>query len=275
MKPYYDEAGITIYHGDCEEVLPLGSSPAVELVVTSPPYNLGVSTGGSFGHHDWNARMKERGGGGKWHGGALADGYSDYDDARDPAAYLAWQRRCIGLIWGTLSDVGAIFYNHKPRVQRGRVQLPTDFVPPELPIRQVVIWARAGGVNFAPTHYCPTHEWIVVIAGDGFRLKSKGASGVGDVWTIPQEPGTEHPAPFPLALPARAIETTAPRSVLDPFMGSGTTLVAAKAAGIPATGIDVSGRYCEIAAKRLAQEVLDFGSPAAREDMSPNRGFDE
>lgn len=257
MKPYYDEAGITIYHGDCEEVLP--SLGPVDLVITSPPYNLGVSTGGSFGHPDWNARMKERGGGGKWHGGALADGYESFDDALPPEEYLMWQRRCVRLMWDVLSPAGAIFYNHKPRVQAGMLMMPTQYIPPGLPIRQVVIWARAGGVNFAPTHYCPTHEWIVIVAPDAFRLKSKGASGVGDVWTIPQESNTLHPAPFPLALPARAIETTAPASVLDPFMGSGTTLVAAKAAGVKAIGIDVSERYCDLAASRCAQEVLDFG----------------
>ena len=81
-------------------------------------------------------------------------------------------------------------------------------------------------------------------------------------WRVAQESGTPHPAPFPVALPARAIEAAAPSSVIDPFMGSGTTLRAAKDAGIPATGIELSERYCEIAAKRLAQGVLDFGGAA-------------
>lgn len=113
-------------------------------------------------------------------------------------------------------------------------------------------------MNFNPTAYVPTYEWIMVIAKEEFRLKSKAASGLGDVWREPQEP-SEHPAPFPEGLPARAIETTGPGLVIDPFAGSGTTLVAAKAAGVRAIGIEKSERYCEMAVKRLAQESL-FGA---------------
>ena len=65
-----------------------------------------------------------------------------------------------------------------------------------------------------------------------------------------------HPAPFPESLPRRALETTDAASVLDPFMGSGTTLRAAKSLGKRATGIDCEERYCEMAARRLSQEVL-------------------
>ena len=72
--------------------------------------------------------------------------------------------------------------------------------------------------------------------------------------------GGEHPAPFPLRLAALAVNTTNARLVVDPFSGSGTTLVAAKQAGRKAIGIELSERYCEIAAKRLAQGVLDFGA---------------
>lgn len=252
MTPYYDEGGVTIYHADCVEVMPaLGP---VDLVVTSPPYNLGVSAGGGFGHYVDDAGMRERGGGGKWTGGALAHGYGEHDDAMAPDEYLEWQHRCVWEMWNTLGPAGAIFYNHKPRIQRGSLLMPTAFIPPELPIRQIVIWARAGGVNFAPTHYVPTHEWIVVVAREQFRLKSKGASGVGDVWSIPQESNTLHPAPFPLGLPSRIIETTGPRIVLDPFMGSGTTLRAAKSAGVLSVGIDNCEQYCEIAAKRLSAD---------------------
>jgi modification methylase len=252
MKPYYQEDGITIYHGDCREIVP-SVAAGVDLIFTSPPYNLGVTTGGGFGHYREGQR---RGGQGKW-GGVNGDGisYADHDDAMPPADYRVWQQEILGILWESLSDKGAIYYNHKPRVQAGTLWLPLD-LNPNLPIRQIIIWARAGGMNFAPTHYVPTHEWIIVFAKEGFRLKSKAASGVGDVWRVPQEMNNPHPCAFPLGLPARAIETVQPRHVLDPFMGSGTTLRAAKDAGIEAVGIDKSEEYCEIAAKRLAQGVL-------------------
>ena len=179
-----------------------------------------------------------------------------YDDYRD------WQRDVLRSCWATLSDTGAIYYNHKPRVQASALWLPLD-LNPDLPLRQIIIWARAGGLNYAPTHYVPTHEWICVFAKPAFRLKSKGASGLGDVWRIPQVSNPDHPAPFPIGLPAAAIETTGPSLVLDPFAGIGTTLRAAMDAGVRSIGIEKSERYCEIAARRLSQGVLDFGEASA------------
>lgn len=259
-EPYYDDGLCRIYLGDNLDIMNRAVSFGVDLIVTSPPYNLGVSAGGGFGHYTDEAGMRKRGGGGKWTGGALAHGYADHDDAMPMPEYEAWQREVLLACWAQLDGQGAIFFNHKPRVQAGTLWTPFRLVPEGVAIRQVVIWRRAGGVNFAPTHYLPTHEWIVVMAQPGWRLKSKGASGVGDVWEIAQESNTLHPCPFPVGLPARAIETAGPRLVLDPWMGSGTTLVAAKAAGVPSIGIEKSERYCELAVKRLAQGALAFAS---------------
>ena len=83
------------------------------------------------------------------------------------------------------------------------------------------------------------------------------------VWKMRQEIGIDgHPCPYPIALPTRCISavTDIGDIVLDPFAGSGTTLRAAKDLGRKAIGIEIDERYCEIAAKRLGQEVLDFGA---------------
>lgn len=261
MTPYYEESGITIYHAKWEDALPALPDGSFDLVFTSPPYNLGVTSGGGFpdkkraGHYPVTAGLGARGGGGKWKGAALANGYDDYDDAMPPAEYREWQREFLRQAWRVVSDTGAIFYQHKPRVQDCLLQTPLDFNP-DLPLRQIIIWARAGGINFAPTHYVPTHEWIVVLAKPAFRLKNKGASGIGDVWYVPQDTNNPHPASFPIGLPARAIESTGAQRILDPYCGSGTTLRAAKDAGVSAVGIERNESYCEQAAKRLAQGVL-------------------
>ncbi len=244
MTPYYEDDWCTIYHGDCLDVLP--TITGIDMVFTSPPYNLGVSSGGG---------LKGAAKSGKWTGASLANGYNNHSDDMVLVDYEAWQRSVLVALWATLSPVGAIFYNHKPRVQNGELWTPLD-IQPGLPVRQIITWARSGGINFAPTHFLPTYEWIVVYARDEWRLKSKGASGVGDLWRVHQESGSEHPTPFPLQLPTIAIEATTARTVLDPFMGSGTTLRAAKDLGRKAIGIELSERYCEIAVKRLAQEVL-------------------
>jgi site-specific DNA-methyltransferase (adenine-specific) len=251
--PYYVQDGITLYHGRCEDVLRDMPPESVDLIITSPPYNLGNSTGGSFPAGKVY---------GKWSGSSLAGGYDEHRDNLPWPEYIAWQHAVLRECWRVLGPAGAIFYNHKARVQAGVLLHPQTFVPPELPIRQHIIWARAGGINAAPTHYCGTHELILVIAKPAFRLKSKGASMVGDVWRFPQQPNTDHPAPFPIELPSQAIETTGAQVVLDPFSGSGTTLRAAKDAGVRGVGIESSERWCEASVLRLGQQSL-FGEAAA------------
>lgn len=272
MKPYYEHAGITIYHGDC--IRSLVFCPPADLVFTSPPYNLGNTTGGGFpdrfGHYRKSSALSGRGGAGKWGGGALANGYGAHDDSMPHEKYVAWQREFLTAAWNALAPAGAIFYNHKPRVLDGELVTPFDYLPVELlPFRrQVVIWRRSGGINFTPSAYLPMHEWIVIIARRPFRLRSKAASGVGDVWEVHQETANPHPAPFPVQIPRLAIETTPAKLIIDPFMGSGTTLVAAKQLGRRAIGIEIEECYCEIAAKRLEQEVLPLYEPQPGPEQS-------
>ena len=257
MEPYYSDEWVTLYHGRCEDVLPTLSG--VDLFVTSPPYNLGASPWPHLGH--WKPG-DGAGGKSKWRNGSDAGGgvqYDGHDDAIPWPLYVWWQHMCWRAMWEALADDGAIFWNHKTRVIGARLWRPDELIPSDLPLRQELVWARSGGMNYNPTAFVPTHERIFVVARDAWRLKSKGASGIGDVWRIPQEP-SPHPAPFPVELPARAIESTDAHLVADPFAGSGSTLVAAKRAGRKAIGIELSEAYCEIAAKRLAQGVLDFGA---------------
>ena len=257
--PYYEDDLVTLYHGDTLEYLP--SITGVDLVVTSPPYNLSAAPWEHLGHYK---QGDPTGSGAAWKGASKAGGgiaYDTHEDALPWPEYEQWQQDCLTAMWDTLTERGAIFYNHKPRVVGEQVWLPTA-LNPGLPMRQIIMWARAGGMSYTPTSYMSTHEWIMLFAKPAFRLKSRGASGVGDVWSIPQQANSEHPAPFPIAIPARAIDTTAPRLVLDPFAGSGTTLRAAADAGVKSIGIEKSERYCEIIAKRLDQYALDLGGAA-------------
>lgn len=257
MRPYYEDDLVTLYHGDNAEVLADLGHVGADLVFTSPPYNLGSQPTPGFGHY---RHGQDRGGYGRWTAcSAGGISYTAHDDAMPWPRYEAWQRQVLVSLWAHLAADGAIFYNHKPRP--GPVMWhPRSLVPDDLPVRQEIIWHRLSGMNFTPTYYLPTYEVIIVIAREGWRLKSKAASGVGDVWAISPESGSDHPAPFPLSLPARAIETTQPRLVLDPFAGSGTTLRAAKDAGVRAIGIEQSERYCEMAVDRLAQGSIFEGS---------------
>lgn len=226
----------------------------IDLVVTSPPYNLKNSTGNG---------MKD-GRGGKWANAALIEGYDNYDDCMPNDQYAAWQHEVLMELVRVIKDDGAIFYNHKWRVQDGLMQNRRDIVY-DMPLRQIIIWKRKGGINFNPGYFLPTYEVIYLIAKKNFRL-APHANRYGDVWEIMQEQRNDHPAPFPVELIDRIVSSTTAQIVLDPFMGSGTTAVVAAGLGRDFIGIEKSEKYCESARQRLEKnktnpEVSRFHTP--------------
>ena len=148
-----------------------------------------------------------------------------------------------------LRNDGAIFYNHKWRVQNGLLQDRQDIVH-NFPVRQIIIWQRSGGINFNPGYFLPTYEVIYLIAKPQFKLTPK-SNAYGDIWKISQETNNPHPAPFPIELAMRCIKSAGVGVVLDPFIGSGTTAIAAESLGQQWIGIDKSPRYCDLATERI------------------------
>ena len=118
------------------------------------------------------------------------------------------------------------------------------------PVRQIIIWQRNGGINFNKGYFLPTYEVIYLIAKPAFQLLPQ-ANAVGDVWRIPQEKKNPHPAPFPVELATRCIESVGDGTVLDPFLGSGSTALAAETLERPWIGIDLSQKYCNMSTKRI------------------------
>jgi modification methylase len=114
--------------------------------------------------------------------------------------YVQWQRYCLTEMMRVLKEDGAIFYNHKWRVQGGLLQDRNDIVD-GFPVRQIIIWQRKGGINFNPGYFLPTYEVIYLIAKPDFRLAPK-ANAHGDIWEFAQEMNNPHPAPFPVHLKA-------------------------------------------------------------------------
>lgn len=203
MTPYYEEAGITIYHGDCREILPtLGP---VDLVLTDPPFGIGnfvQTTGNIRGERvTWN------------------------DAPPDNSIFVALRGISKNrIIWGAnyfncFEGAGALVWVKN--------QPMPDFSQAE--IASTSWGSKVGLLNLTWTNYVNTKM-------------------------------TSHPCERPVGLYVWCIKQTPgdPRTILDPFMGSGTTLRAAKDLGRKAIGIEIEERYCEIAAKRLSQGVLDF-----------------
>lgn len=230
--------------GDNLKIMRQMPDKSIDLVVTSPPYNLKNSTGNGM-----KAGTKT----GRWANNPLQNGYAHHDDQMPHNEYVVWQQDCLTEMMRLLKDDGAIFYNHKWRVQGGLIQDRQDIVG-SFPVRQIIIWKRAGGFNFNPGYFVPTYEVIYVIAKPKFKLAPQ-KNGYGDVWEFPQEMKNKHPAPFPLALPYRCIESTTAQIILDPFSGSGTTSLAAKQLGRNYIGIEISPEYCEVAESRIKRTV--------------------
>jgi site-specific DNA-methyltransferase (adenine-specific) len=245
MTPYYSDSLVTLYHGDCREVLP---HVMADLVVTSPPYNL--------------LRRHSGAGANSIHAGGLWKKMSEnwYPDERDEAEYQLEQRDVLRLC---REAAPCIAYNHKLRYQikrMGRTLHPMAWLQEHL-LWVEIIWDRGGGPALNCQRPVPADERIFVLG----RPVAWHDIGLTTVWRIhPTAQANGHPCPFPEEIPRRlvAMFTDPGHTVLDPYVGSGTTLRVAKDLGRKAIGIELDERYCEIAANRCRQEVLDLGGAA-------------
>jgi site-specific DNA-methyltransferase (adenine-specific) len=255
MKPYYDQDGVTIYHGDCRDVLSQLPAASVTLSWTDPPY-------GNRNHEgDWNSRLNA-------HRGIedvpiANDSPEEMRQVVDAALTLSMRllvRDCCSCIC-TSGGGGS-------RETRG------DYGPPfawaanrmdekGLAFFHSVIWDKLKpGLGW---RFRRQHEMIMVAHREGARLAwADDNVAVPNIIRLAPPRDRRHPNEKPFGLPALFISlTTKPGDlVLDPFAGSFTTLHAAKELGRRAIGIELDERYCEAAAERLSQRVLDLCAPA-------------
>lgn len=219
-EPYFADESVTIYHGDCRELLPLLKA---DVVVTDPPYGTGGwrRAGSGNGSNPAASLVRE-----DWDSGEV-----DWLDGKFPtltfwpssnAVHLLTQAVAVGL------TKHRALYMHK--------------LDPRPQVSGRVAWAV---------------EPIWVLSQDGFVLKG------GTDWHSDSTPrmgrdadATGHPYQKPIDVLKWLIAKTEAQTILDPFMGSGTTLRAAKDLGRKAIGIEIEEKYCEIAAKRMSQGVL-------------------
>lgn len=227
MKPYFERDGITIFHGDCREVLKDFTTGGVSLVVTDPPYR-------SLDEHVSRGTTTRlvAGGDTAWFP-TLTD-----DELR---AVLATIRDNLLHAWGAMY----VFADWKTGLRVFRDPEPAN----------VLIWDKMKiGMGY---NWRRMNEWIGYFPKPEHELRDKGLGDIIRARGIPSEQRT-HPTEKPVGVLKPLIEnSTVPGgSVLDPFMGTGSTLRAAKALGRTAIGIEIEERYCELAARSLEQEVM-------------------
>ena len=231
MKPYYERGGITIYHGDAREILPIIAPQSIDLLATDPPYGAGYVS--SFRS-------------------VRTDVARPIHGDEDLSALSAILALCVPL----LAPDRHVYYFASADETIGAA---CACLPSEWEFRRLLCWDKGNwGMGDLECDYGQQWEAIIFATNGRHPLNPPRPSsllrpfgrGAGSTW--------DHPTQKPVALMKYLIEkSTAPSHViLDPFMGSGTTLRAAKDLGRRAIGIEIEERYCEIAAKRLQQEVL-------------------
>ena len=233
MVPYFEQDGIQIFLGDCRDVLPSLGRECADLIVTDPPYGVAYST-----------------------------------DRRNGI-----QRRTTTIV----NDIDtAVVEQAKPLMVaalrfRRHAYLFGRWEFDDLPMTSTteLIWDKgawtAGNLELP---WALQHESITFAVKRGPKVTTDGNLAVrlrrGSILRYGRPMGTDHPTAKPVALLRELIESSSRFSelVLDPFMGCGPTLLAARLEGRRAIGIEIEERYAEIAAKRLQQTVLPLESAA-------------
>lgn len=258
-EPYYSDELVTLYHGDALDLLRSLPDSTVDITITSPPYNMGLTPGGNGrGLYKHTTQKASR---------FTNDGYDEAgDDSMEPNEYATLRTLELWEMWRVSRS--SVWWNHRPRIIHGELVDPLDAlrggsgrnVPP---VRQRITLARPTGIDVNLGHFATRGEYLYVFARTPKLLVDHAASGMGDVWPTTIVTGSEHPAPFAEDVPERCIAATGAASVLDPFVGSGTTLAVAKRLGISAIGIERSERYCEMTAARLGSVEHSVRQPGS------------
>jgi len=234
-----------IIQGDTLTVLKTLPDEIVDMGVTSPPYNKGENKKG------WLVKNVK---------------YSGVTDKLPEDLYQKSQIAVLDELFRATKPGGSFFYNHKIRWEKGEMFHPIDWLKKtKWTVRQEIIWDRMIAANIRGWRFWQVEEriyWLYKPKGKnliGEELKAKHAL-LTSIWRFSPARKNSHPAPFPLALPVRAIYSIMDEKkglMIDPYCGSGTTLVAAKILGHNFVGIEISKEYIKSANERINNSVSE------------------
>ena len=226
LRPYYQDASVTIYHGDCREILE--HAPTIDLVLTDPPYGMAYNSG-------WTKVSNAiRSDGVRQGVRLLRAALFEMLPRLAPDAHL--YTFCHWESWPDFYDAASTYFN----------------------LRNALIWWKdRGGMGDLRHEYGKDYE-VILFGARGRRELTGSRDGCVIEGIAPCPPNNRnHPTEKPDALMRYLIEKSCPPGgmVCDPFMGAGATLVAAKSVGRRAIGVELEEKYCEIAARRCSQEM--------------------
>lgn len=230
-----------LIQGNNLEILKSMDSNFIDATITSPPYNKGE---------------------GKNSGKILAAiKYDSISDDLNEHDYQKSQIEIIDELFRVTKPGGHLFYNHKVRYMGDRAIFPSEWlIKTKWLIRQEIVWDRKSTNNPRGWRYWNVDEriyWLYKKKNDADKGEelSVSSAGVTNIWRISPERNNVHPAPFPIDLPKKILRTVfenqVEKIILDPYIGSGTTAIAAKELGHSYIGIDISEKYLEMAKERI------------------------
>jgi site-specific DNA-methyltransferase (adenine-specific) len=224
--PYFQQGGITLYHAKVEDAFYKFINPEEHTIISDPPYNLG--------YH-----------------------YDECEDSMDEEAYF----RFMGSVFGHTSSVIIHYPEAMYHVAKAMNLFPERVVawvyPSNTPRQhRSVAWfgCKPDFRKDGQPYKNPTDPRIAKRIAEGKTARLYDWWEINQVKNVSGEK-TEHPCQIPVALMERIIRITPGESILDPFAGSGTTLLAAQNLGRKAVGIEMSEKYCEIIANRLTKQA--------------------
>lgn len=229
MKPYYSDDFVTLYHGDAFDILPELPAGSIDHCVTDPPYILQAGSSATRG--------------------SKTGGWADMMNASH--WFASWYRE----VSRTIRHTGSIWtfgnWRSLPVMMRAAIDS-------ELTTASCLIWDKQWIGPAGPQQLRSQHEICLILAREGFIQPDRSQGDVLPIRASSSKP-TGHPAEKPVALLRRIVELTGSTQgalILDPFAGSGTASLAAKQLGVRSIAIEAEERWCEVAANRLAQDVL-------------------
>lgn len=235
--PYYQDDAVVIYHADCRDILPKIPDKSIDLVLTDPPYEIHVDGGGMCSRRDFHKAIKQ----------ANLDSFL-------PKEFMPviWSKCQHGYYWTSKNCLKDFL----------------EWMEDNVPNWDLLTMAKRNPIPAKNNKYLPDSEFVLFLRGDSCYWDNDASYNFYRKvkWTDSVPPQYGHPTEKPVYICEEFIQlsTSVGQLLLDPFLGSGTTAYCAKKLGRKCIGIEIEEKYCEIAAKRCSQTVMNLETPTPK-----------